>query len=489
MLRVLLAVLIAVPGTAFADERIVGVWMNTSESIRLHILDGFRPNRGVVLFIQDDDETALGTWETKASATTMQVDWESSTITFLAQNAIRWNGIVFEKQENLNDRDFVQLGLDKVGFIDRLTKRLWRTSTEGDTSLFKSTFSSDSGVVETTSEDGDLKALDSWGIASGVLNVGGQVIVAARVSSSYLIGLNDWDEFVMFQAIGPVRVEDRAGLASERSKFLSLLLTDSWHTVSYDEHENYVFRPIEGPFKGRRFQFRNGKLQCVDAWEYSPSTGALKIGLSEYLGGLVVGDTLALIDDSGYQVFYKRKPGGEGKEFTIADVRPHEVNEIGNSEIMMSLSGQFQKASYLYAFEFNEDNRTGYLHKWRSEPFTIAGHEWVAEFFQREEGLCEGDTLILFDDFAANPEKVYEVEDFVIFGDRFALQRDATESRMRSKTQPELRVDKVAIGDRLEEAPKRGIILSIRDSEGRVQNIELPYSSLGDISQIQFITQ
>ena len=408
MPHILLVLLLMIPGIAVADERILGVWVNADESIRLDILDGFKPNRGAVLVIENGVETRIGDWETKGSVTSMQIGWRSSVVTFWAPDTFEWRDTAFKKQGGITEENVVLLKRDETGFIDTLTGYVWLTTTEGKTSRFQSTFSTDSGVVETLSRDGNLASLNSWGVASGVLKVGRNVIIEARASQEYMIGINERDEFVIFRAMRPVSMPDWADLASERAEFLTLLVTDTWQQAYFDTYRDYKFRPIEGPFRGRRVYLDNGSLEGTATWEYSLSTGALKIGHTEYVGGLVVGDLLALLEEDGDQTFYKRKLGGSGRIFTVADVKSHNINETKGLELAVALSGQFQRESYLYSFEFNEDNRTGYMHQWRSEPFTITGHELTTKLLRKAE-------------------KIYEVEDLVLFDDRFTLKRDATE--------------------------------------------------------------
>ena len=470
MLRAFLTILLMIPGTALADERILGVWVNADESVRLDILDGFKPNRGAVLAIENGTELRIGDWETKGSVTTMQIGWRSSVVNVWAPGTIEWNDSGFNKKQDITEENVVSLKSDETGFIDQLTGQVWLTSTEGRTSRFQSTFSTDSGVVETFSRDGNLAALTSWGVASGVLKVGRNVIIEARASQEYMVGINESDDFVIFRATGPVNTSDRTDLATKRAEFLSLLVTDTWQQVYYDTYRDYKFRPIEGPFRGRRVYFENSRLEGSATWEYSPSTGALKVGHTEYVGGLIVGDLLALLEEDGDQSFFKKSPGGLGRVFTMSDVRTHDVDETKGSELAVVLSGQFQRESYLYSFEFNEDNRTGFMHQWRSEPFTITGHELTTKLLRRAE-------------------KIYEVEDILLFDDRFVLKRDATASRLRPKTQSEVLTDKTRMEERLQQLSETELVLRITGRDGDSHDILLPYSSMSEVSEIQITTQ
>ena len=219
MLRALIVLFVLSPSLALADQRLAGVWLNAKENIRLDILDGFKSNRGAVLAIKNGKETQVGIWETRGSATTMQIGWRSSEVTIWAPDTFEWNDKSFKKQQEIIEEEVVLLKQDQSGFIDKLTRNVWLTSKEGRTSLFKSTFSADGGVVETFSQKGQLAALNGWGIASGVLKIGNDIIIEARVSRNYMIGLNERDKFVVFRSTGPVSEHDRADLASQRTEF------------------------------------------------------------------------------------------------------------------------------------------------------------------------------------------------------------------------------------------------------------------------------
>ena len=288
---------------------------------------------------------------------------------------------IFNRQRNIVEDDITLLKEDENGFVDRMTRSVWLTSTKGERAIFKSTFSVDSGVVELYAATGELKGLDSWGISSGVLKVDDTVIVEARISENYIIGQDHRDEFVVFLATQDRTPQGRVELAKQREDFLSKLLTDTWQRAYYGGYYYYKFRNVEGPLKGRVLRLENNSFEGASVWEYSPSTGALKIGYTDYIGALVVGDTLALLKENGEQEFYLQSPNGPGRVFSMSDVKVHRVNETRVHDLKPVLDGQFQLDDYLYFFEFRENDRTGYVHKWRSVPFTIVGQNLASEFF------------------------------------------------------------------------------------------------------------
>ena len=472
MFQFLLLTLVLFTGVAFADDRIIGIWED-EEGLRLDIFDGFKPNQGAVLSVDKDGETRIGSWETTGSETTLQIGWYSASVTFLDDESelFRWSEKIFKKQQGVSEDDIIVLKEDEVGFIDRLTENLWLTSREGRQSVFKSTFSTDSGVVETFSQTGDLEVFNAWGISSGVLKIGDTIIVEARVSKNYMIGQDHSDKFVILQAIRPVSSQGRTDLTKQHSEFLSELTTDIWQVVNYGHYTDHKFRPIEGPFQGRDIRVRNDNLLAAANWEYSPSTGALKIEYSEYVGGLVLGNTLALMDKNGEQVFYRRKLGGSGKTFSVSNVKTHKVNETRGSELANVLSGQFQNREYLYSFEFKDDNRTGFVHKWRSAPFTIAAHKLSNELIMQAT------------------ETIYAIEDFLLFDDHFILKRDASASRLRPKTEAEVVQDQKSMEEELQDIGRTKLVLRITDTGGKTKDIVLPFATIAEITSIQILQE
>lgn len=470
MPRLFLILSLLFSGVASSDEAIVGIWETEHKDVRLDILDGFKPNRGAVLLIEDGTETAVGTWETKDYDTTIQVRWRSGPVRFRGTESFEWRKETFNKREVITEDNVVALEEDRDGFIETLRRNVWLTSSEGRKSVFKSTFSNDSGVVETFSKSGDLYSLSPWGISSSILKIDNVVLVEARVSEKYLIGLDHEDDFFIFRSIEKASAADRTDLSNQRAEFFTAFLTDTWQQVRYGGTIEHKFRPIEGQLRGRDIQLSDGKLVGSSVWGYSPSTGALKIGYTEFVGGLVVGDTLALLEQDGDQTFLRQQPSGPGKVYGVSDVEAHKVNETRGNELENILSGQFQQGDYLYSFEFNEDDRTGFVHKWQSAPFTIAGHELSSELLHRTK-------------------TVFALEEFLFFDEHFFVKRDATASRLRPKSEEEVAQDQQAMKDRLDTLGQTRLVLRVTEKGGRTQDISLPIESMTEITSIEILTR
>ena len=476
MIRFLFLALMMLTGTVFADDRLLGIWENKKEGIRLDILDGFKPNRGAILAIEQRGETRIGYWETTESGTKLEVSWKEGPAKFNGPDTFVWQELMFRKVQGITEDGVVALRQDANGFIAGLVGSMWVTSgQQGEYQQleFKSTFSPDSGVVETFSKAGKLDALRPWGVSAGVLKVGRTVILEARVSKNYMVGQDQQDEFIVFRATESVSPPIRIDLAQQRSEFLDALVTDTWRKYEIFWFTEHKFRPVEGQLRGRMIALDDNKLVDGSNWEYSPATGVLKIEHEEYVGGMVLGDTLALLDKDGQQQFYKRKADGSGKTFTVSDVAVHKIDETHASELADVLGGQFQRSDYLYSFEFGSDGRTGFIHEWRSIPFTVTAHK-----------LSPNDLVA-----PLGTETIYFVEDFVIFGDQRILKRDATASRLRAKTEAEVRDDQQSMKERIRELGRTSLVLQITDTSGEVRDIALPFASMAEITGIEILAR
>jgi len=196
----------------------------------------------------------------------------------------------------------------------------------------------------------------------------------------------------------------------------------------------------------------------------------MKVGYTEYVGALVVSGTLAFIKDNGDQEFYSRLSDVNIKRYTLGDVSELSLNEKSTAKIKQALSNQFQRDDYFFSFEFNDDNRTGFVHKWRSEPFTITG-----ETFK--------DKLI------GKAEKLYRVEDFIIFEEGKVFKIDVSPSRLRPKTNEEV-VEDVKSQEKLKsEVLSQSLIVRILKKDGNTIDVKLPINDFSLVSNISIITE
>jgi hypothetical protein len=353
--------------------------------------------------------------------------------------------------------------------VSKLQDYVWLTSENGALATFKATFGSDTGVV--TVMDGDeLVELNAWGVSSGIVKINDSVIIEARVTDYYFVGLDQRDNFVVYKAIGPSTKQITTNIELQREEFFNSLLTGEWETKSWSELLIHKFRPVYGELAGEEFTISKDNLVSDQTWEYSPATGALKIGSTEYVDAVIVNDTLALIDKNGDQKFYNRLQNGNSKRFTLGDVKTVALSENSLPEVKEMLSLQFQRDSYLYSFEFKNDGRTGFTHMWRSTPFSITG-----ETFET--------------DLVGKSEKLFQVEDFVIFEGQEVFKMNGSQSRLRPKTEAEAASDVVKQEELQQNAQNKTVKVRLLTTGGKTVDISLPVSSFSEISNISIVTE
>ena len=163
MLRLLAFTLLLLPSLALPNHQLIGVWQSAEEDIRLDILDGFKPNRGAVLSIENGSKTDIGSWETKELDTKMKLGWRSGVIRVRSSDSFEWQNTIFNRSRDIIEDNMIVLKENENEFVDRMTRSVWLTSTEGEQAIFKSTFSVDSGVLELYTDTGQSKALEPWG--------------------------------------------------------------------------------------------------------------------------------------------------------------------------------------------------------------------------------------------------------------------------------------------------------------------------------------
>lgn len=449
-----------------ADERIYGIWASEAGPTRIEIMDGFKSGVGPALMIEEGEPISSGRWTRQGGGLELKIGYSSGGLILKNGGAFEWRGTEYTRTAPIGDDARVRLAEDGDRFVAALTAQRWRTSLDGDSAVFKTTFADDGGVVETFDADGKLDSLDPWSVSSDVLKIDDTLIIEARISRKYLIGRDDDDDFVVLKASDALETPDRTSLERQRQAFLDALVTGRWKTVSFLGVTEHAFRPIEGPLKGRLIEVRNDNLTGSEVWEYSPSSGALKIGYTEYPGGMVVDDTLALQEEDGDQVFFKRLHDGDAHTFSTADVRALQVNETEAPALRQLLAGQFQRKDYLYRFEFGQGGDRGYIHEWRSVPFRIRAQSWSS-------------------DILADFETLYEVEDFIVMGDRRILKRDASIARLAPQSEAEMARDQARAAEQIERSQQRRPVLKITRSDGSEETLVLPVDSMSDISGLE----
>lgn len=453
------------------DQKLVGVWESTDGKNKYEILDGFKPNSGAVLAIESGVETELGSWNYTNGTYSMSLGWYSDDVTFITEDVIEYKRESFTRAEDIIETGIVSIKTDEQAFIDTLTASSWLDGENGNHVLFRTTFSSDSGVQERFAVDSTFSGFESWAIGSGVLKIGSTTFIDTRVSDRYLIGLDQYDDFVVYKCLETADSVNRTTLKEERESFLASLTTDEWYTVGYYSSPTiHRFRPIESELKGRVIQTKDDKLYSWNIWEYSPDTGTIKIGYTTFIGAIVLGDTIAFIDNSGDQTFYRRKPGGDNYRFTVSDVINIPLSESNNDKISTILEGNFQSGDYIYSFEFFNNKLDGYVHKFNSEPFKIIGNRFT-------------------NNLIGNSERLWAVEDVVIFDERNLLKRNTQKVRLKSISDEESEMIQQLDKNTMQSFMEKNIKVRVKTTDGQVLDVELPIADFSEIANITLLIE
>jgi len=456
-----------------ADSRIIGNWLSNKGST-IEILDGFQVSTGPILMTNPEGEISSGSWKLNDDKSiNISLGWSENTVEFIDQTNFKWGySSTFTKSGENDFINKISLKDNPDDFINELVKNIWSTSLSSKKADFSTTFTKDSGVVEFTDIEGITKP-SSWSIASNVFKLSDSVIIEASIGSNYFIGLDSRDNFIVFKNIGKSSIKQKTAMSDMREDFFDAFLTGSWEKSSYSSKIIYKFRPIYGELKGKRFGLdsEDNRLKDLTSWEYSPSTGALKIGSREYIQAKVVGDTLALLNKDGDQNFYSRSSESDGIRYTLADVKQVPLNENSLSKIEKELSSQFQYGDYIYLFEFSNDKRTGFVHKFRSKPFSITG-----ETFYSESIISKSNVL-------------YVVEDFVLFDDYDVFKRDASHARLKGKSEEEVAKGVKEESQRIENLSKKQLLAVITLSDGNVVEVPLGIQDLDGVKKIELVVE
>lgn len=457
---------------AHADQNFYGSWVNNSSGLQIDILDGFKPDRGPILIIDADGEVSSKAWSIDDGVFKLSIGYETYEASkdpsgSLVLSKSYGDPVILTSSGQSTETFAVSLKDDEDAFISKLQDFVWLTSLEGTTATFKSTFGTDTGVVELV-KGKNLDDLWGWSVSSGVIKLGERVVVEARITDKYFVGLDQRDNFVVFKSIGNAAQQTTTDVETQRDNFFNAFLTGEWETTVWGRQYIHKFRPIYGELAGEKLTLLDGRLNEDSKWEYSPSTGALKVGYTEYVGALIVNDTLALIESDGDQTFFNRHKNGNQKRYTLSDVKLVPLSENSLPQVNSALSAQLQRGNFLYSFEFKEDGRTGFTHMWRSSPFNITGETFKTELVGDSEAL-------------------FLVEDFVIFEDQEVFKMDSSESRLRPKTDNEARSD-VAEQEKLQQmAQAKSVKLKIVTISGENVEVNLPVENFAEIATVSIV--
>ena len=469
----LFSFLFLVSSYVIANEELIGSWED-DKGLRMDIIGGFKANVGPVIYWENEEASKVLKWEVNPNTNDLKISYSSRAYSLLENGNLRWGNNIFQKINNIEQKNVIDIKKDPDAFINALTVSEWSSDfRKSDTKEFTKTFSSTSGIFSEFDSNNKFTGLATWGVSSGVLKIGtSKIYVESIISDKYFIAVDAQDRFFVLTKGDVKKVFERITLADSREQFLSSLTSGAWIKKNYSTDSIYRFRPIEGELKGRVFEERDNKLVSSRVWEYSPATGVFKQS-SEYPSALNIGDLLVFIDKNGKQNAFYRDNTVELTSFSYTDVVNIPISERSTTEIKNTLTKQMSigTGSEFTLFEFNEDNRTGYFHEWESYPFQITGQ------------------TLKIDDLYSKIEQLYLVEDYVVFDERFSKKIDTRESRMKPKTDIEAKEDSAKAIEVLDEESKTSLKIKIEFKDGTSKIIPIPVSSLLDLKSITVITQ
>ena len=459
---------------ANADQRFYGSWVDNSSGLQLDILDGFKPNRGPVLVVDEDGGVSATTWSAEDDIFEVTIGYQRYAASIRNDESLELSQsygepLILEPIAGNQETVAVSLKDDETAFVSKIQDHIWLASKDGAVATFKATFGNDTGVLELT-EDGELKDLQSWGVASGVIKIGSGVVVEARVTNQYFIGLDQRDNFVVYKSLGDADQRVTTDVEIQRDQFFNAMLTGEWETSGWGALYTHKFRPVYGELSGKVFTIYEDRLSSYNTWEYSPATGALKIGGTEYIGAMIVNNTLAMIEKDGDQKFYNRSNNGNQKRYTLGDVKTVALSENSLPRVREMLSPQFQNGDWLYSFEFKDDGRTGFIHVWKSAPFNITG-----ETFQSKIGMGR--------------ERLFQIEEFVLFKDGYVFKMDNSESRLKPKTDDEAKIDAEEQKQLQKSSQQNSMKVRVLTIDGETVDVVLPVTDFASIAIVSILTE
>ncbi len=473
-LKLVFLILFLISFKVAASENLYGSWEN-EDGERIDLIDGFKPNVGPAIVYRDQQITDVQSWSVNDSE--LKIGYSSGAYSISNDNnSMQWKKKQYKRIDNFSNTNIIDLKVDVENFINQLTTfSFYSYSKDYNVTNFDTTFSTTEGVMTQFDEDEKISKLASWGVGSGVLKIGRDVYIEAKISNNYLVAVDDRDKFIVLNKAKEKNILEKISLLESREEFLKDLKSGAWIVPSsYSYDEIYRFRPIEGDLKGRVFYEQNNKLQSSRVWEYSPSTGALKIGSTEYISGICLGgEILVLLKDNGDQKTYYKSKIIEDKIFHASDKKEIVVSERDVDQIKNMIGVVSSYTDQFTLFEFKEGDLSGYLHEWRTYPFQISGQ-----------------TLIVEDNYEFNnTENIYLIEDYIVFGERVSRKIDLRETRLKPKTDSEAQADIEQAQSNKEQLNSKNVKLKINLKNGQSEIIILPIESFEKIKSISLVEE
>ena len=462
----LIVCLLSTP-TVAVEQNILGTWVDATQKPAYHFIAGFKPDTGAVIVFENGEPEEVRQWSIDGAEIKIGYNFYDLQ---LGQDTLQLDTQIYAKIQEEQPQDMLVSLKENPGvFIEHLAKTTWFNPADSyETGIFILGFTPDSGIYSFSNRE-KVDEVSSWNIENDVLKMGSTIYPNAKLLSDYLVMLDSYDNISIFQRGKPVEEMSQTDLTEDRENFLDLLTRGTWQSGKFSYDKNlYEFRPTFGDLSGSIFEYRGTtkNLTNVEDWEYSPKTGVVKWGYTEYVKGKVIGDYLLLQESDGDAKQFVRAPETSLKKELPSTSSKISISERELTQVKSLLSRQWINHPYHYIITFNQTKPQGFVHEFRSLPFVIAGNT------MKIQGLSD-------------VEELWQWEDKVIFNkNSFSLQADASPVYMTPVDKERALAISQQQASSLENMQKDIMSFIIELKDGKT--ITLPVS-IKDFSEIQSI--
>lgn len=420
------------PGYAASD--LIGNWATADKKLRYDFLEGFAPNRGVVIKYENGKPKSVKKWEIRPDG--MKIGYYKRKFSILG-DAMIYGGKKFQRLPMKISGKIIELKKEPQIFIDTLVANSWLNPIKEKSYLYKKAFSSTSGIYSIT-ENAKQGSLGSWSFANGIIKIDRSVYPNGRIAGDFLFLLTSRNEIKVLKRGEKSVTLQTTELKKKGKEFVRKLVSGRWMTTGYRVPDYREFRPIFGDLSGVFFKFDGSDFVNSYKWEYSLKTGSIKIANTEYPNAQIQGPFIILLKKDGSTVQWVRPKGEKIKEFSHADVKHIRVTETDTETLRSLLERQWYIRPHTYRYVFQKNGKEGWLHKFQSYPFIISGNTLNVKGYVKVKDvrLVDG-KIVLGDDrksYFADSKIVYLTHQGKKAATKFAaLQKQKTQDSKRSK--------------------------------------------------------
>ena len=99
---------------------LIGSW-ESEDGDKMDIIDGFKPNTGPVIIYEDEEISNVYSWEIDPNSNNLKIRYSSGEFILSSRENLEWNRRNWEKKENIEITNLIDLKIDKDAFISKLT--------------------------------------------------------------------------------------------------------------------------------------------------------------------------------------------------------------------------------------------------------------------------------------------------------------------------------------------------------------------------------